>query len=98
MTTETEEGPQRPKDKYQLRDYLLKLNLTDAESLEALAEEIVGNIFEAMDNYRRMPDDHPLKIYYEAPFKEIETGYILKDYRKMFPRGIKHLLMSIHWE
>jgi DNA primase large subunit len=87
-----------PKDKYELRDYLLEIDLDDPKQLEALAEEIVGNIFEAMDCYRQMPDDHPLKIYYETPFKEIELGYACKDFKRTFPRAIKHLLMSIKWE
>ena len=53
---------QRPRDKFELRDYLREIELGNPQKLEALAEEFIGNIFEVMDKYRQLPAEHPLRI------------------------------------
>lgn len=89
---------ERPKDKFELRDYLKKFELDNPEKLEAMAEEIVGNIFEIMDKYRQLAPNHPLRKYYEPSLKDIEFSYSSADFKKIFPLAIKCLINSIDWE
>jgi len=89
---------ERPKDKFELRDYISKIGFRDENKLEEKAEEIVGNILEVMERYRNMKPDDPLRIYYEVPLKNIEVAYALKDFKRELPLAISHLLESINWE
>jgi hypothetical protein len=88
----------KPTDKYELRAYLQEIDLKDSKDLEARAREVVGNIFRVMDRYRELPDDHPLRKYYELPLRQIELAYMGGDFKKSFPQAIRHLLISITWE
>ena len=87
-----------PKDKFELRAYLEEIDAKNPSELEAMADEIVGNVFEVMDRYRYLPQDHPLRIYYEPVLKEIELAYALRGFKDIFPAAIRYLLSSINWE
>ncbi|MBN2459760.1 hypothetical protein JXB28_05740 [Candidatus Woesearchaeota archaeon] len=88
----------RPKDKFELREYLSQINFRDEKKLEEKAEEIVGNIFEGMERYLWLKPGNPLRAYYELPLKQVEMAYALKDFKRELPLAISHLLSSINWE
>ena len=93
-----EASKEAPKDKFELRAYLENIDAKSPSELESIADEIVGNVFEVMDRYRYLPEDDPLRKYYEPPLRQIELAYSLRDFKDIFPAAIRYLLISINWE
>jgi hypothetical protein len=87
-----------PKDKFELRRYLENIESKSPSELEAMADEVIGNVFEVMDRYRRLPEGDQLRKYYEPPLRQIELAYSLRDFKDIFPSAIRYLLSSINWE
>ncbi|MFC1685636.1 hypothetical protein ACFLZZ_01280 [Nanoarchaeota archaeon] len=90
--------PYYPSDKFELREYLEKVNVKCFVCLEKKSEEIMKNVERVMEHYMELPKDDTLRIYYEGPLKKIRKAYEKKDFKRSFHESISYMINSIEWE
>lgn len=87
-----------PRDKFQLRAYLERLDLQDSISLQERAREIFDNIDRVMTPYYVGERGEPLQGYYLSCKRMIDDARLKNDFRKDIPLAIDYLIGSLEWE
>ena len=89
---------EEPIDKFSLRDYLKRFDLTNSSLLKRKAEEIMENVNRIMEPYARGVVGKPLRDYYLPAVDLLEKAYKKEDFSRDFPNAIDFLIDSIDWE
>ena len=83
--------------RWDLLPYLKKLDLEDPKQLEARADEIVGNVRQAMANDKTMPEPG-INAYYAPAIERINSADASGDYKREFPQALTFMIESIEME
>lgn len=87
-----------PKDKFELRRYLERLDLRDSRSLEERASEIFYTVERVMNPYYIGERGRPLQVYYLPCKNLIDNAYEKRDFENDIPFALGFLKDSLEWE